>query len=79
MPDYPGMLLAIEKAQAGTKSAMENMQPNMKKLTQMESYVLGHLRAAQAVLDAAHDAVMKTRALRNIKHDPSAKKDPDEG
>lgn len=63
MPDYPRMLHHIEEAQKHLKEGVDAMLP-MKKLTQMESYVLAFMRAAQAVLDKAHDAVLKTRAVK---------------
>jgi hypothetical protein len=63
VPDYNLMLENIDAAAANIKRGIESLHP-MKKLTQLESYVLGHLRSAEAVLDKARDAVQKTRAIK---------------
>jgi hypothetical protein len=75
VPDYDEMLGNIEAAQANIKRGIESLHP-LKKLTQIESYVLGHLRAVQAVLKEAHDSIQKTRAIRD-KNIPTRKEGDD--
>lgn len=64
MPDYDLMLVHVDGALASVKKAVEDLHP-INKITQVESYVLGSLRAAETVLLNVKDNVQKTKRMKD--------------
>ena len=63
MPDFPKMRGSIDRAENEIKNAIEAIYP-LDKLTQLESYVLGYLRAVEVVLKQAKEVIEQTRILK---------------
>jgi hypothetical protein len=79
MPDYVSMRTHIVRAEAETKKAIEALHP-IDKITQLEAYVLGHMRGVQALLEKARDAIDQTHALkRRIQTAPAPSEEPLDG
>jgi hypothetical protein len=76
-PDYNKILEHLNRAQTELKLAVESMH-SMNKMSHLESYVLGHVRGAEAVLNEAVGAVQKTEAYRRKRTDSKDKdKEPE--
>jgi hypothetical protein len=63
LPDFPKMRGSIDRAENEIKNAIEAIYP-LDKLTQLESYVLGYLRAVEVVLKQAKEVIEQTRILK---------------
>jgi hypothetical protein len=62
-PDYNKILEHLNQAQNQIKEAVASMH-SMDKMSHLESYVLGHLRGSEAVLNEAISAIQKTEAFK---------------
>lgn len=73
-PDYNKILEHLNKAQVQLNEAVASMH-SMDKMSHLESYILGHIRGAEAVLAEAVGAIQKTEAYKRKR--VSTDKDPE--
>ena len=67
--NFKKMVDKIDQAHKQIQEAMAEFSP-LEKLEPAETYLMGHIRAADAVLQSAKDFVVQTEAYRNATKKP---------
>lgn len=71
--NFKKMVEKIDQAHKAIQEALAEFSP-LEKLEAAETYLMGHIRAADAVLQSSKDFVVQTEAYRNVTKKPGKPK-----